>query len=65
MKFLFVLIATIYLLKKEVKSDFFPDDFLFGFGTSSYQVEGGWNEDGECGNSRFFLALRNFVRGNR
>ena len=25
----------------------FPDDFLWGMATASYQVEGAWNEDGK------------------
>lgn len=24
-----------------------PDDFIVGFATASYQVEGAWNEDGK------------------
>lgn len=24
----------------------FPDDFEWGFATASYQIEGGWNVDG-------------------
>ncbi len=31
----------------------FPDDFLWGFATAAYQVEGGWNEDGKISNVFF------------
>lgn len=28
-------------------SQFFPDDFLFGASTASFQIEGAWNVDGK------------------
>lgn len=34
----------------------FPDDFLFGAATASYQIEGAWNADGKI-ITEYFLIL--------
>ena len=50
--FFILLITTKYIETKlvpedELLYDKFPTDFMWGAATSSYQVEGGWNEDGK------------------
>ncbi|CAK1540954.1 unnamed protein product [Leptosia nina] len=39
------LVASCYALPKQERT--FPDDFLFGCATASYQIEGAWNADGK------------------
>uniref|UniRef100_A0A0S7EH84 Putative glycosyl hydrolase n=1 Tax=Chrysomela populi TaxID=154003 RepID=A0A0S7EH84_CHRPP len=46
MEYLYILcfLASCYATLNNKK---FPDDFMFGTATSSYQIEGAWNEDGK------------------
>ncbi|XP_044265974.1 myrosinase 1-like [Tribolium madens] len=43
----FFLLITLRLALAEPTNKKFPENFLFGTATASYQVEGGWNEDGK------------------
>ncbi|KAK6640646.1 hypothetical protein RUM44_012343 [Polyplax serrata] len=57
--------AVGFLIAKTNASSF-PADFLYGFATASYQIEGAWNEDGKGENvwDRFVHTKPTRVAGN-
>jgi hypothetical protein len=40
-------VATIYAATSSGDRYKFPEGFILGMATASYQIEGGWNEDGK------------------
>ncbi|XP_035707284.1 myrosinase 1 [Folsomia candida] len=47
LKVLLGLLAVVACQDDEFLYDTFPENFQWGFATASYQIEGGWNEDGK------------------
>ena len=41
----------------------FPDEFLFGAATASYQIEGAWNVDGKFLIKNIFLSTSPLIKG--
>ncbi|XP_023311496.1 myrosinase 1 isoform X2 [Anoplophora glabripennis] len=45
--FIFCCLLAISIADDETNNKLFPEDFMFGAATASYQVEGAWDEDGK------------------
>ncbi|XP_018573477.2 lactase-phlorizin hydrolase [Anoplophora glabripennis] len=45
--FIFCCLLAISIAQDETNNKLFPEDFMFGTATASYQIEGAWDEDGK------------------
>ncbi|XP_018573208.1 myrosinase 1-like isoform X3 [Anoplophora glabripennis] len=64
--FIFCCLIAISIAQDETNNKFFPEDFLFGAATASYQVEGAWDEDGKGENiwDRFTHSYPELIANN-
>ena len=45
----YIYISSVMSERDEFLEGTFPDSFMWSAATASYQIEGGWNEDGKYG----------------
>ncbi|XP_018567100.1 myrosinase 1 isoform X3 [Anoplophora glabripennis] len=64
--FIFCCLLAISIADDETNNKLFPEDFMFGAATASYQVEGAWDEDGKGENiwDRFTHSHPEFIANN-